>query len=90
MLPAELAKQIRLLEIRTTRIVDEITDPWGLKVELVEMKDVEIPESMQRAMALITEETSKINATGNELKEVTPRLMASIDEISNEIDQFKV
>ena len=32
-------------------IVDQITDPWGLKVELVEMKDVEIPESMQRAMA---------------------------------------
>lgn len=33
------------------KIVDEITDPWGLKVEMVEMKDVEIPESMQRAMA---------------------------------------
>lgn len=33
------------------KIVDEITDPWGLKVELVEMKDVEIPVSMQRAMA---------------------------------------
>jgi len=33
------------------KIIDEITDPWGLKVELVEMKDVEIPESMQRAMA---------------------------------------
>lgn len=32
-------------------IVDQITDPWGLKVELVEMKDVEIPQSMQRAMA---------------------------------------
>ena len=32
-------------------IVDTITDPWGLKVELVEMKDVEIPHSMQRAMA---------------------------------------
>jgi len=32
-------------------IVDEITDPWGLKVELVEMKDVEIPQTMQRAMA---------------------------------------
>jgi len=40
-------------EINTSlrKIVDEITDPWGLKVELVEMKDVEIPESMQRAMA---------------------------------------
>jgi len=32
-------------------IVDNITDPWGLKVELVEMKDVEIPQTMQRAMA---------------------------------------
>lgn len=33
------------------KIVDQITEPWGLKVELVEMKDVEIPQSMQRAMA---------------------------------------
>jgi regulator of protease activity HflC (stomatin/prohibitin superfamily) len=33
------------------KIVDEMTDPWGLKVDLVEMKDVEIPQSMQRAMA---------------------------------------
>jgi regulator of protease activity HflC (stomatin/prohibitin superfamily) len=33
------------------KIVDEITDPWGLKVELVEMKDVELPKTMQRAMA---------------------------------------
>lgn len=32
-------------------IVDEITESWGIKVELVEMKDVEIPTSMQRAMA---------------------------------------
>jgi regulator of protease activity HflC (stomatin/prohibitin superfamily) len=33
------------------KIVDEITDPWGLSVDLVEMKDVEIPTAMQRAMA---------------------------------------
>ncbi|MEQ1841730.1 MAG: slipin family protein, partial [Verrucomicrobiales bacterium] len=32
-------------------IVDAITEPWGIKIEMVEMKDVEIPESMQRAMA---------------------------------------
>lgn len=32
-------------------IVDEITDPWGIVIERVEMKDVEIPQSMQRAMA---------------------------------------
>jgi regulator of protease activity HflC (stomatin/prohibitin superfamily) len=32
-------------------IVDEATAPWGINIEMVEMKDVEIPESMQRAMA---------------------------------------
>lgn len=33
------------------QIVDAATEPWGIKIEMVEMKDVEIPESMQRAMA---------------------------------------
>jgi regulator of protease activity HflC (stomatin/prohibitin superfamily) len=33
------------------RIIDEATAPWGIKVSIVEMKDVEIPTSMQRAMA---------------------------------------
>ena len=32
-------------------IVDGATEAWGIEVELVEMKDVEIPEAMQRAMA---------------------------------------
>ncbi len=32
-------------------IVDQATDPWGVQVEMVEMKDVEIPHAMQRAMA---------------------------------------
>jgi regulator of protease activity HflC (stomatin/prohibitin superfamily) len=32
-------------------MVDVMTDPWGVSVEMVEMKDVEIPEAMQRAMA---------------------------------------
>jgi regulator of protease activity HflC (stomatin/prohibitin superfamily) len=32
-------------------IVDETTEAWGVQVEMIEMKDVEIPEAMQRAMA---------------------------------------
>ena len=40
---------------RSTRscrtIIDEATSPWGVKVSIVEVKDVEIPASMQRAMA---------------------------------------
>jgi regulator of protease activity HflC (stomatin/prohibitin superfamily) len=31
--------------------IDTVTEPWGVKVERVQMKNVEIPESMQRAMA---------------------------------------
>jgi regulator of protease activity HflC (stomatin/prohibitin superfamily) len=33
------------------RSIDTVTEPWGVKVELVQMKNVEIPPSMQRAMA---------------------------------------
>jgi regulator of protease activity HflC (stomatin/prohibitin superfamily) len=33
------------------RIIDQQTDPWGIKVSVVEVKDVEIPQQMQRAMA---------------------------------------
>jgi regulator of protease activity HflC (stomatin/prohibitin superfamily) len=32
-------------------IVDEGTNPWGIKVSMVEVKDVQLPESMQRSMA---------------------------------------
>ena len=33
------------------KIIDEQTEPWGIKVSVVEVKDVEIPTGMQRAMA---------------------------------------
>jgi regulator of protease activity HflC (stomatin/prohibitin superfamily) len=33
------------------KIIDEQTDPWGVKVSIVEVKDVELPEVMKRAMA---------------------------------------
>ena len=33
------------------QIIDEQTEPWGVKVTVVEVKDVELPQSMQRAMA---------------------------------------
>jgi regulator of protease activity HflC (stomatin/prohibitin superfamily) len=32
------------------QIIDGVTDPWGVKVTLVEVKDVELPEGMRRAM----------------------------------------
>lgn len=39
------------LNARLQEIIDEATDPWGIKVSTVEIKDVELPKSMQRAMA---------------------------------------
>ncbi len=33
------------------KIIDEQTEPWGIKVSIVEVKDVELPQTMQRAMA---------------------------------------
>jgi regulator of protease activity HflC (stomatin/prohibitin superfamily) len=39
------------INFKVQEIVDEITEPWGIEIERVEMKDVEIPHSMQRAMA---------------------------------------
>ncbi|HEX5167225.1 MAG TPA: SPFH domain-containing protein [Thermomicrobiales bacterium] len=36
---------------RLQAIIDEQTEPWGVKVSVVEVKDVELPQSMQRAMA---------------------------------------
>jgi regulator of protease activity HflC (stomatin/prohibitin superfamily) len=45
-----LAERERLNE-DLQRIIDEQTEPWGIKVSVVEIKDVEIPGDMQRAMA---------------------------------------
>ncbi|WP_068250013.1 slipin family protein [Janibacter corallicola] len=36
---------------RLQQIIDEVTNPWGIKVTIVEVKDVMLPESMRRAMA---------------------------------------
>ncbi|PIQ27554.1 hypothetical protein COW36_16540 [bacterium (Candidatus Blackallbacteria) CG17_big_fil_post_rev_8_21_14_2_50_48_46] len=47
----EVLKERSSINATLRQIVDDATDPWGVKVEMVEMKDVEIPSSMQRAMA---------------------------------------
>jgi len=45
-----LAEQEKISEI-LQGIIDGQTEPWGIKVSIVEVKDVEIPQGMQRAMA---------------------------------------
>ncbi len=47
----ELLTQREKLNMRLQKIIDEQTDPWGVKVSVVEIKQVELPETMRRSMA---------------------------------------
>jgi regulator of protease activity HflC (stomatin/prohibitin superfamily) len=47
----ELLSEREKINAILQEIIDEATGPWGIKVSIVEVKDVEIPSSMQRAMA---------------------------------------
>jgi regulator of protease activity HflC (stomatin/prohibitin superfamily) len=47
----EVLREREQINATLQKIVDTTTEPWGIKIEMVEMKDVEIPEAMQRAMA---------------------------------------
>ncbi|HTY31788.1 slipin family protein [Mycobacterium sp.] len=72
-------------DLRT--IIEKQTEPWGIRVQVVEIKDVEIPESMQRAMAREAEAERErrakvINARGElqaseELREAAETLSKS-------------
>lgn len=47
----ELLAEREKLNVRLQDVIDKHTDPWGVKVSLVELKYVDLPQEMQRAMA---------------------------------------
>jgi regulator of protease activity HflC (stomatin/prohibitin superfamily) len=47
----DLLSEREKINERLQQIIDEQTEPWGVKVSIVEVKDVELPQTMQRAMA---------------------------------------
>ena len=47
----EVLKSQDAIGVSLQQSIDAVTEPWGVKVERVQMKNVEIPDSMQRAMA---------------------------------------
>jgi regulator of protease activity HflC (stomatin/prohibitin superfamily) len=47
----ELLSQREEINRQLQQIIDQQTEPWGIKVSIVEVKDLELPQSMQRAMA---------------------------------------
>ena len=47
----ELLSEREKINQSLQKIIDEQTDPWGIKVSIVEIKEIELPETMKRAMA---------------------------------------
>lgn len=51
----ELLAERDKISTEICKIVDEATDPWGIKVENVELKDIALPEEMKRVIAKVAE-----------------------------------
>jgi regulator of protease activity HflC (stomatin/prohibitin superfamily) len=47
----ELLSQRDAISLTVQRIIDEHTEPWGIKVVLVELRNIDLPQDMQRAIA---------------------------------------
>ena len=51
----ELLSEREKISTEICKVIDEATDPWGIKVENVELKDIKLPEEMQRVIAKVAE-----------------------------------
>jgi regulator of protease activity HflC (stomatin/prohibitin superfamily) len=51
----ELLGEREKISLELCKIIDEATDPWGIKVENVELKDISLPEEMKRVIAKVAE-----------------------------------
>ena len=51
----ELLSNLKVISKEIKEIVDTETDPWGIKVEKVEIKDIKIPDDMERIIAKVAE-----------------------------------
>ena len=51
----ELLSEREKISTNICQVIDKATDPWGLKVENVELKDISLPEEMKRVIAKVAE-----------------------------------
>jgi len=81
----ELLSERDKLNQRLQSIIDEQTDPWGIKVSMVEIKHVDLPQEMQRAMAKQAEaereRRAKIIHADGEFQ-ASEKLLMAADKIS--------
>ena len=58
----ELLSERDKISLEICKIIDEATDPWGIKVENVELKDIKLPQEMERVIAKVAEAEREKNA----------------------------
>lgn len=83
----ELLSQRDRINQQCQQVIDEGTEPWGIKVTLVEVRDVELPETMKRAMAKQAETERErrakvINAEGE--YQAAEKLVMAAEKISTQ------
>jgi regulator of protease activity HflC (stomatin/prohibitin superfamily) len=83
----ELLSQRDRINLQCQQVIDEGTEPWGIKVTLVEIRDVELPETMKRAMAKQAETERErrakvINAEGE--YQAAEKLVMAAEKISTQ------
>ena len=85
---AEILSEREAIAAHLIEILDDATDPWGVKVERVEVKDVRLPMQLQRAMAAEAEATrearAKIISADGEFK------ASKVELVSKELNHFGV
>ena len=82
----ELLSERDKISTEICKVIDEATDPWGIKVENVELKDVKLPEEMQRVIAKVAEaerEKEAVITKSKGEKEAADNLAKAADVLSN-------
>ncbi|CAC5391338.1 STOM [Mytilus coruscus] len=76
---SELLSERETISEQMQTILDVSTDPWGIKVERVEIKDVRLPQQLQRAMAAEAEASREARAKDYKMKQEFQRNINSED-----------
>ena len=82
----ELLSERDKISSQICSVIDEATDPWGIKVENVELKDVKLPEEMQRVIAKVAEaerEKEAVITKSNGEKEAADNLAQAASVLSD-------
>ena len=82
----ELLSERDKISTEICNVIDKATDPWGIKVENVELKDVKLPEEMQRVIAKVAEAEREKQAVITKAageKEAADNLAEAATKLSN-------